>query len=404
MARQHVVIDWPLTPYTGWGNYGIQLTQALLQRGRETPLPAYSNDHTRFCDPLWLTRLQELERQAAALREQLAGLPAGAQLATSARLCVSPLGNAIERPRLQARHQVGVTFFECSQFAPRHHHNLQSYDLVVAGSHWNAQLLQQLGPTPVELVHQGIDASRFNPIPVPQLLQRSLVIFSGGKLEARKGQDIVLAAFRELLRSHPDAVLIVAWGNVGGVALSTIADMPHAQGVPAAPTSVGLAHWIEGQGIPTANLVVLPPLVNVQLPNLIKQADVAVFASRCEGGTNLMAMETLACGVPTVLSANTGHLDLLELGLPHALGVGAGGLGQVSGLITRPYGGDPLGLWGETEPAEIADLWRRIAADKATWRQRGLQGAPAFGERFSWGASMARLLSLLQQRGLLDPA
>jgi glycosyltransferase involved in cell wall biosynthesis len=214
----------------------------------------------------------------------------------------------------------------------------------------------------------------------------------------------VLAAFRELLRSHPDAVLIVAWGNVGGVALSTIADMPHAHGVPEAPTSVGLAHWIEGQGIPTANLVVLPPLVNVQLPNLIKQADVAVFASRCEGGTNLMAMETLACGVPTVLSANTGHLDLLELGLPHALGVGAGGLGQVSGLITRPYGGDPLGFWGETEPAEIADLWRRIAADKATWRQRGLQGAPAFGERFSWGASMARLLSLLQQRGLLDPA
>jgi len=404
MARQHVVIDWPLTPYTGWGNYGIQLTQALLQRGLETPLPAYGNDHTRFCDPLWLAKLRDLEHQAAPLREQLAQRPAGGVLDTSARLCVSPMGNAIDPPRLGARHQVGVTFFECSRFGPRHLHNLQAYDLVVAGSRWNAELLGQLAPgVAVALVHQGIDASRFNPIAVPRLLQRSLVIFSGGKLEARKGQDIVVAAFAELLRSHPDAVLMVAWGNVGGVALDTIADMPHVQGAPPQASATGLAAWLEANGIPTANLVVLPPLVNLQLPNLIKQADVAVFASRCEGGTNLMAMETLACGVPTVLSANTGHLDLLELGLPHALPVGAAGLGQVSEAITRPYGGDPLGLWGESDPAEIAAHWRRIAADKAAWRQRGLQGAAAF-DGWSWTASMGKLLSLLQQRGLLDPA
>ena len=35
----------------------------------------------------------------------------------------------------------------------------------------------------------------FNPEPVPRFLKRSLVIFSGGKLENRKGQDIVIAAF-----------------------------------------------------------------------------------------------------------------------------------------------------------------------------------------------------------------
>ena len=48
-----------------------------------------------------------------------------------------------------------------------------------------------------------------------------------------------------------------------------------------------------------ALMCVFPCLVNRQLPHLIT-ADVAVFASRCEGGTNLMAMETLACGVPTL--------------------------------------------------------------------------------------------------------
>ena len=34
---------------------------------------------------------------------------------------------------------------------------------------------------------------------MPRLLKRSLVIFSGGKLENCKGQDIVIAAFRRLL-------------------------------------------------------------------------------------------------------------------------------------------------------------------------------------------------------------
>lgn len=400
MASEHVVIDWPITPYTGWGNYGIQLIQALLQRNREIPLPSYTNDHTSFCDPLWLSKLRELESQAGQLREILAAMPAGNQLATNARLCFSPMGNCIDQPRLRANYQVGVTFFECSRFSERHLHNLKAYDLVIAGSRWNADLLIQLGCNDVELVHQGIDTSRFNPEPVPRLVQRSLVIFSGGKLEARKGQDIVLAAFRELLRSHPDAMLMVAWGNVGGVALETIAQMPHCHGVPEAATPRALASWLQANGIPEANLMVLPSLVNQQLPNLIKQADVAVFTSRCEGGTNLMAMETLACGVPTLLSANTGHLDLLELNLPHVIGVGNNGLGAVNKDICRPYGGDPLCLWGETDPLEVAASWRAIAADRAQWRSRGIAGALKF-KSFSWAASMAKLIRLLEQRELL---
>ena len=43
-----------------------------------------------------------------------------------------------------------------------------------------------------------------------------------------------------------------------------------------------------------------------------------------------MAMETLACGVPTLISANTGHLDLLAMGLGHALPMGQAGIGRVA--------------------------------------------------------------------------
>ena len=102
--------------------------------------------------------------------------------------------------------------------------------------------------------------------------------------------------------------------------------------------SVGVADaispWLEANGIPRSNVFLLPCVVNRQLPHLIKQADVAVFASRCEGGTNLMAMETLACGVPTLISANTGHLDLLAMGFGHALPMGQDGSGQVDPRVS----------------------------------------------------------------------
>lgn len=391
------LIDWPLTPYTGWGNYGIQLTQALLEQGSFAPLPTCENLHTSFCDPLWLAHLRQLEQQSAPIREQLKALPQGHQLSTSADICLTALGNGIALPRFQARRQVGVTFFERTHFAPAELERLKAYNLVVAGSRWNAQLLSTSAPCPVALVHQGVDFSRFNPAPVPRLLNRSLVVFSGGKLEARKGQDIVIAAFRKLLVTHPDALLMVAWGNVGGVAQQTIGAAPHVDGVPECGDSStkALADWLNANGIPMANLVVLPNVVNLQLPSLIKQADIAVFVSRCEGGTNLMAMETLACGIPTVLSANTGHLDLLDGSIPHAIPVGMDGIGNVSPQLTAAYGGDPVGMWGETDPDELLRVWLRLAAgDRQNLRISCFDGIHSMAH-WSWKSSMERLMNVL---------
>ena len=51
MAEQHALIDWPLTPYTGWGSYGIQLAQALLEQGHYVPacLPSMTAASTVIC-------------------------------------------------------------------------------------------------------------------------------------------------------------------------------------------------------------------------------------------------------------------------------------------------------------------------------------------------------------------
>ena len=39
------------------------------------------------------------------------------------------------------------------------------------------------------------------------------MVFSGGKFELRKGQDVVIRAYRVLEDRHPDVMLVNAWFN-----------------------------------------------------------------------------------------------------------------------------------------------------------------------------------------------
>src|SRR3546814_14756814 len=67
-------------------------------------------------------------------------------------------------------------------------------------------------------------------------------------------------------------------------------------------------------GISRDDVLMIPQVAHDRLGVLMREADVALFPNRAEGGTNLVAMEAMACGVPTILSANTGHPDIVAEG------------------------------------------------------------------------------------------
>ena len=216
---------------------------------------------------------------------------------------------------LNGKRKVAVGFFEVAKLGDDLVDYLNQFDLVVAGSTWNKNILLRHGLSRVEMVLQGVDTSVFNPISVPRLLSASIVIFSGGKLEIRKGQDVVIQAFKKLISVCPDALLIAAWCN-DSPSVSSIAMSPYVSDAPANGEAESIGNWLEAQGIPRRNIVIPGILNSAQMASLLKQADIAVFPNRCEGGTNLVAMEAIACGIPTVLSANSGHLDLMRIGCP----------------------------------------------------------------------------------------
>src|SRR6185312_7856169 len=139
------------------------------------------------------------------------------------------------------------------------------------------------------------------------------LVFSGGKLERRKGQDIVLAAFRVFAERHPEAMLVTAWRNAWPTPKSNIDESGLTAPLPFdAEGQADIAGWAAANGLGPGNFSDLGFVPNAQLPTILREMDAAVFANRAEGGTNLVAMECMACGVPTILSRNTGHLDLIE--------------------------------------------------------------------------------------------
>jgi glycosyltransferase involved in cell wall biosynthesis len=123
------------------------------------------------------------------------------------------------------------------------------------------------------------------------------------------------------------------------------------------------------------------------MPPILREMDVAVFPNRSEGGTNLVAMECMACGVPTILSRNTGHLDLIEDGNCYALDRQAPVGGQGAGV-----GGTPG--WGDSDVDEIVDALERAHADRSDARRRGLAGAATLS-RFTWAATAARMKEIV---------
>ena len=122
-----------------------------------------------------------------------------------------------------------------------------------------------------------------------------------------------------------------------------------------------IAAWVAANGIRPDQFLDLGVVPNALLAPILREADAAIFPNRCEGGTNLVAMEAMACGVPTILSANTGHLDLIRDGAALALT-------DQRAIASAPG-------WRESNIEEIITALEALYTDRARAREIGAAGA-----------------------------
>jgi glycosyltransferase involved in cell wall biosynthesis len=301
----------PTGSYHGWGVCGKYLVKEL---SKITEVTLLSEDVT-------FNNLGD-EFDFRLLKSKLLSENELASIKMSSLTCIhSPLlqcitGNTLQpfMPNLKGTKNVGYTFFEDNVLSQASIENGRRYfDMIVTGSTWCEEVLRKYGLEKIRTIIQGIDPTIFNPFYSEKEYFKDLfVVFSGGKFELRKGQDIVIKAFKVLQNKYKDVLLINSWFNFWPESFNTMSASPHIRfSATSNDYTTMINHLLIENGIDLERIITLPLYPNIMMARIYKNTDIGIFPNRCEGGTNLVLMEYMASSKPVIASSNSGHKDIL---------------------------------------------------------------------------------------------
>ncbi len=180
-------------------------------------------------------------------------------------------------------------------FAEHHYRRslamLDHVDYVLSPSSYVTRSFLARGFRPEQILRNVYPAnlSLFKPDDKPRPKNRPLTLINTGSLSLRKGAPYLLEAFRIIRKKVPDARLLltrVIQDDVKQV-MSRYADLP--------------IEWA----------LALP---HAELAERLRSADIFVLPS-LEDGWARTATEAMACGLPAILSVNTGASDAVQPGI-----------------------------------------------------------------------------------------
>jgi len=418
-----VVITWPVVHNTGWGVFSRNLLREMMRKDEFTPLLTVPFEKTPEMAAVFssseqhqLVRWQQLLYRWL-MKNAVQTLPASSLSAKTEvhnvilhLPVVHGLGNdlsgSMDMPlyiqvsgipigfTFIGKPTVGVIFMESTSAV--NITRVSVFDYLVAGSEWTKRHLRsvirahnQQQPksaqvrTKVVKALQGIDheiyAARAVHPPLEVLFKKNFVVFSGGKLEFRKGQDIVVAAFRIFQQQvAPEAVLVTLWHTLYPELFQGLEAHGHVDmHLPVDSSPVELDAWLLRSGLPAHSFRNLPAMAERDLARTLDHVHAAVFTSRAESGTNLFATQTLGMGIPTLVSNNTGHTELVNLGVRLCY--------AVPQMAEVDWGHSQMQHWGETDVMEVV---RQLANVYQEFQESTIADGRATSETihnlFSW--------------------
>jgi glycosyltransferase involved in cell wall biosynthesis len=394
-SGQKVGIVWQIGSYSGWGVLGLHMARHMMAAGDLEPMPIYplSSVDRSAVDPVFFERLTA---NANVIAAAVASRPNPSVMVRGSFPMLHGLGNGLTPAPVAATFSgtpdLAIAFLEDTNLGPEAVARGQRYACIAAGASWTARVLRGAGLERVEVCPQGVDTTVFHPGPPRAHARDRFIVYSGGKLEFRKGQDVVVAAFRRFHQRHPDALLVAGWFSPWPTLARSMSDSPHLAESPGLDEkgAVDVVGWLHRNGLPEGSFQVAPAVSNRAMGRVLRQADAALFPNRCEGGTNLVAMEAIACGIPTILSANTGHLDLIA-DLPCLA------LRAQAPVPSRPDGMGTEG-WGESSIDEIVEALEHVYANRDAARVQAAQAAERMRTEWSWDVQISRMLKGLGLR------
>ena len=387
MDPRRLGITWQLSDSHGWGVFGLNLALNLIEMGDPTPL-LFGDADLLDAPPEAIQKLQPYLDEQSRVQAQVLDKAGDNVVKVGGITVLHALANGFRHSDIvRGGTNIGFIFFEQGGIDDAARTNAANYDRILAGSSWNRDYARDHGIDNIEFVSQGVDTGIFHPAPASGAYDGRFTIFSGGKLELRKGQDLVLAAFKIFHARHPEALLVTSWRNSWPETAQGVAASVHVDHEPdvRADGELDIHGWAVANGIAEDAFIDLGWVPNRMSADILRDMDVALFPNRCEGGTNLVAMEAMACGVPCILSANTGHLDIISGDNCFPL--------EDQRPLTEP--GTPADMWRESQVDEIVAALENAYSDRIAAKARGAAGA-AFMQDLSWRRQTERLLKAIE--------
>lgn len=369
---RRVLLSWQLNNTFGWGILAYNL---FAQWANDADLRPYvghvvTDKDIELTDPLRLAAIIDALAESNRHLDQLQAQ--SAERVPFAGTVVDSLGNTRTPSRFHGNVNIGRLIVEDTHLADPTG-KLAKYDELLTASNWNASLIEAKLGRRAKVIFEGVDTSLFCPGPRSGIVDpRHFHIYTGGKIEHRKAQDLVLLAFGAFVQRRPDARLVTSWHSPWprmAAGFHGRLDRPvrlDAQG------SLDVLRWVADNGIDPAKVIDIGRIPNPMMPSVLREMDVALQPSRAEACTNLPVMEAMACGIPVIAAYNTGMKDLLTLtnSLPLMR------QGPVAGIAGAGTEG-----WGESDVEEIVAALERVYTQRESCRELGLDAARFLTER-----------------------
>ena len=187
-----------------------------------------------------------------------------------------------------------LTFFEVDKFSDCEKCHLRSVDKLIVASQWAADLLSREFPDlRPYVVSMGVDRHVFAPPDWPPTNPTNTTRFIiVGKVELRKGYDVLIQVFNKAFNKEDRVELIVSWNNPflrpGDLQrwTSLYKDSPLGDKI----------SWVSY--LPT----------DVALANLMRSCDCMVNLTRAEG-FGLPLLQALSCGLHVITTKYSAHAE-----------------------------------------------------------------------------------------------
>jgi glycosyltransferase involved in cell wall biosynthesis len=285
------------------------------------------------------------------------------------------------------RLNIGYCFFENDVEALRHTRRAaHEWDFIVAGSSWCEYQLRIGGVRQTATILQGIDPANFYATP-PRPDDGRFIVFSGGKFELRKGQDLVIAAMRVFMQRHADAYLVCSWVNQWPFSLATMANSTHISFKPTNDDCLAIL-WqtLHENGIPPERVCLLPLVDNSQMRQIYQQTDIGIFPNRCEGGNNMVMCEYMASGRTVIASDATGHADVITSD-------NAFPLTMYTPQVINDVNSRPSAIWHEPSVDELIELLETAYLDRNLCIRKGSAASDDM-RRLTWDGAALKFYAI----------